>query len=457
GEASLRVPGAALDQVLERLRRLSLASRELGAQFESARRIARQLHASRLELTEARRLIGPPRPWGAPAAAIACIERAVDQLAATTVRLDHLACHARCKSDAFQIASHQAHGEIATLRRTTMAHVFDKVRGSVDAAAARLGTSVRIEVRGDATPVDRHIAEALVDPIVQLARNAVVHGIERPEVRGAAGKPLRGRVSLSAEVRGAHLLIVVRDDGAGVNVERLCEQAKRLPDFEHKRALDDDALVHLLFTPGLTTYDDADLLAGRGLGLDLALRATRRLGGSIRLRNRPSRGLTATIIVPLSDRGIARVLWVQSGGLRLALPARLVLRVKCTDETQAPAPSLISHLDHRLRHSHERFVLQVGRPETAAAATISVAEVDGVGAAAVRPVPPLAAVAGLYVGVLVAPDGVPVLLVDALSLVDRSLAAEEGSCATGPVQACSTSPAPRGSAHSLPAEPDSRA
>lgn len=418
----LHVPAHALDLVLERLRRVSLTAREVDAQAEAARRASRTLRIIRQQLVEARRLIGPPRPWGAPVAALESIERASEAVGIAAAELDTVATTARRGARNIGQNAATSHAELGTIRRATMSLVFDRVTEAVHAMAGRSEADVHVEQVGSSTPVDRRLAEALVDPVLQLARNAVAHGIESPALRQSLGKPRRGRIVLSAEIRGAHLVVGVGDDGAGVDVDTLRADAirsGRLPkDSTHQ--IPDEALLNLLFLPGMTTRKTADLLAGRGLGLDVSLHAVRRLGGTIRIRNRPGRGLRVVIDVPMVERGQARVLWVRSLGNRFALTARHVLRVRGQTDGEEPPLALATWIDPRLTGSESSYVIDLGRSPSDRFVSVSVERIEGIEETTVRPVPPLVALAGPYVGVIVGADGHPSLLIDALLVFDRA-------------------------------------
>ncbi len=433
----LHVPSASLDRVLDRLRLVAAVGREAAHHAEVARTTARSLRSARMKLMEARRLAGPPRPWGVPAAALVQIQQVEAQLAQAASTMERAASASIDHTRTVQRGTAASRVELESLRNTTMAAVFDKVRASVEASAGRSGSSVQVEQRGGSTPLGTRLADALVDPLLQLARNAVAHGIEPPEIRIAAGKPPHGKVILSAEARGAHLVVAVEDDGAGVNVEALRTTALRdgLITTETARDADDEAIVHLVFLPGLTTRRSADLLAGRGVGLDLALHAVRRLGGTIRMYNRPGAGLRAVVEVPLVERDHVRVLWVSTGAHHLALPARQVLRIRRADDLAVIPPSLASRLDARTTNADAGLVLDLATGAgQAAPLCCSVHSVDSIDEAPVRPVPSLVATAGPYVGVVLAPDGTPALLVDAVKLAEQQQrrSAAEPALPSGP-------------------------
>jgi two-component system chemotaxis sensor kinase CheA len=325
--------------------------------------------------------------------------------------------------------------EIAQMRQATLSAVLDTARDSILALAQREQRRLRVLVRGRDVPVDRRLAEALVDPVLQLGRNAVAHGIERPEDRLAAGKPATGTIALVAERRGAHLLIAVRDDGAGVDVEALRRRAIQAGVWTQQGAgaPEDEALTHLLFLPGLTTRQAPDMLSGRGVGLDLTRGMVRRLGGTVRVRSRRGRGFEAIIDVPLQERGMVPIVIVGSRGHRFALSARRVLRVReLASEDAAHTPALASFVGTPAAGTDvPRLAIDVGRTEVEEApVAFAIERVQGVEMAMVRPVPPLVAAAGPYGGLVSASDGEPALLLDVLLLADRVRAREPGGSRT---------------------------
>ena len=421
-ETWLRVPAYSLDMVLERLRGVSLAARELNGQGESLRGAAQSLRSARQRLLEARRLIGPPRPWGAPAAALEGIEEVAKQVGVAAAQLELVASTSRHRSLTIGQNASASQTALGTVRRATMALVFDRVIEAIEAATKHAGVEVRIEQIGASTPVDRRLAEALMDPVLQLARNAVAHGIEEPALRLTLGKPRWGRLVLSSEVRGAHLLVGVHDDGCGVDEDALRADAIRSGRISTESAHDicDESLLNLLFLPGVTMRTTADLLAGRGLGLDVSLQTARRLGGTIRIRNRPGRGLTAVVDVPLVERGQARVLWVRSLGNRFALTARYVLSARLPEPGRAHPPALATWIDPSHKGNEQGMIIDIGRSPADRVVSVGIASIEGIEEAIVRPVPPLVALAGPYVGVIVGTDGHPSLLVDALLVSDRA-------------------------------------
>ena len=327
-EATLRVPTAALDRLLERIRQLGQARAGIAEGAAEAQAISARARQLRGDLAEALRLIGPPRPWGAPAAAISRIESAAEQITGLADELERSSGELRDIAEEMRHEATAAHGELLATRTTKVGWLFDRVAAAIAAQARREDRAVRLLVAGAEAPIDRRVAEVLFDPVLQLARNAVTHGIEPAAERLLRGKPSAGTIHLSAEPRSGGLRVRVQDDGAGVDIAGVRSRAVAAGTISPAmaRAADDATLLALLFVPGFTTRERADLLAGRGVGLDLALEAVRRLGGTIRLASRPGMGLTATLDIPF-ERGLVTVLWVGAAGTTLGVPVQHVRRV----------------------------------------------------------------------------------------------------------------------------------
>jgi two-component system, chemotaxis family, sensor kinase CheA len=419
-EAPLRVPGAAIERLLERFERVDLAHQELSGTADGARQLAVRLRELRSSLIEALRAIGPPRPWGAPAAALARIEATVRALAAAADNADLGSATCRRTAEALHSGAREMRAEMAALRRTTLGWLFGRIASGAERLAQREGRLIQVRIESSDLPLDRGLAERLLDPLMQLAQNAVAHGIQPPDLRARSGKPPVGTIALRAERVGDWLRIVVEDDGRGVDVaqiRRLAVTRGALPPEAAEQA-NEDELLALLFLPGLTTRQDADLLAGRGVGLELARDAVRRLGGAIRLASRSGTGLTATIEVP-SERGIVDVLWLEAAGLELALPVSFTGKLGRAGRGRPPvhlARCLGLQPTRSAELSLELVILGV-QP-----IPIGIDAVGPVEEASVRALPRLVMAAGPYAGAILRGDGSLRLALDPALLAARAWA-----------------------------------
>ncbi|MCC2656917.1 MAG: cheA [Panacagrimonas sp.] len=191
-----------------------------------------------------------------------------------------------------------------------------------------LGKSVRLELAGDATPVDRDILERLEAPLTHLLRNAVDHGIELPDDRRAAGKPVEGVVVLHAAHSGGMLQVTVADDGHGVDCERLraAVVSRGLAVADMAAQFSEAELLEFLFLPGFTMKPTVSEISGRGVGLDVVQDTLRQVRGSVRIASEPGRGTRFVLKLPLT-LSVVRALIVQVGGEPYGLPLAYVDRV----------------------------------------------------------------------------------------------------------------------------------
>lgn len=201
--------------------------------------------------------------------------------------------------------------------------------------ARALGKQVEVHLRGQETDLDKNLVEALADPLVHMVRNSVDHGIESPEMRTKAGKPVCGRIELAAEQAGDHILITVRDDGAGMDPARLREKAvqKGLLNAEAAAQLRDEDALQLIFAAGFSTKEQVSDLSGRGVGMDVVKTAIQSLNGEVRVESRPGQGSTIHIRVPLT-LAILPALMVIVGDRQFALPLGAVEDVFALDRSR---------------------------------------------------------------------------------------------------------------------------
>lgn len=420
GEHTVRVQGVSLERVLERIELIRLAHDEVSGSAAVAEREVVRLRELRVALAEALRLLGPPRPWGPPAKALDTIGAVARALAQTADDLEHGGALGRKGADRLKSAAADVRREIALVRRTTLSAILARIGAAAERLAEREGRDVRVLVSASDAPVEREVAERLVDPLMQLARNALAHGIEPPEERKARGKPPTGCLSLSGERAGDWLRIVCEDDGRGVDIESVRRSAVERGSIsaEAARAASDDELLALLFVPGLTTKREADLLAGRGLGLDLALNTVRRLGGSIQLERRPGSGLRATLELP-SERWTTEVLWLRAGSWELALPVSFTGRLAPASADKPPVPLLICLGETPATPPGLSLELSLRGIPTVSVGVDAVGEVEECN---LRPLPALLSQSGPFSGAILRGDGSLLLALDAALLAVRAWA-----------------------------------
>jgi two-component system, chemotaxis family, sensor kinase CheA len=424
--ATIRVAAADVDRLLERLDVIDRARERIASRAERGRKVALTLRGLRGSLVEALRLIGAPRPWGAPAAALGHVEGVVAALGAFGEDADDAAGGLSAIEHVLRESVTDAKRQLSTMRQTTVGRMFGRLTTAIDSEARRTGRAVIVRTRGADETIDRRIAEQLVEPCLQLVRNAVAHGIEPPATRSAHGKPPSGTIALGARKVGNRLSITIEDDGAGVDVADVRARAVEaaLVTRAIADAADDDTLLSLLFLPGFSTRESSDLLAGRGIGLEIARSGIQRMGGAIRLSSRAGEGFSARIDVPI-ESGLVTVLWIVAGESELALPIAHARRVRTNDGADAATiPHLLACLDgaatKAAKYAIDLELQGHGAPEPPASVGV-----DGVGHTEellVRPLGELIAGLGPFAGAIVRGDGSLRLAIDAWAIAPRARA-----------------------------------
>ncbi|MEN5034169.1 chemotaxis protein CheA [Pseudomonas sp. TWI929] len=199
--------------------------------------------------------------------------------------------------------------------------VFGRFPRLVRDLARQLKKEINLELVGEETDLDKNLVEALADPLVHLVRNAVDHGIEMPDERDASGKARTGRVVLSAEQEGDHILLSISDDGKGMdpNILRAKAVEKGLMDKDAAERLSESDCYNLIFAPGFSTKTEISDVSGRGVGMDVVKTKISQLNGSINIFSAKGQGSKIVIKVPLT-LAIMPTLMVMLGNQAFAFP-----------------------------------------------------------------------------------------------------------------------------------------
>ncbi|MBX8605981.1 chemotaxis protein CheA [Pseudomonas cichorii] len=199
--------------------------------------------------------------------------------------------------------------------------VFGRFPRLVRDLARQLKKEINLELVGEETDLDKNLVEALADPLVHLVRNAVDHGIEMPEEREASGKSRGGRVILSAEQEGDHILLSISDDGKGMdpNVLRAIAVKRGVMDKDAADRLSDTDCYNLIFAPGFSTKSEISDISGRGVGMDVVKTKIAQLNGTINIYSTKGQGSKIVIKVPLT-LAIMPTLMVMLGNQAFAFP-----------------------------------------------------------------------------------------------------------------------------------------
>lgn len=232
-------------------------------------------------------------------------------------------------SDTEALLQHQSLSlqEIQTGLNQTRLHPVNKVLSRlskvVDDAGRELGKSVRFDLEGGAVALDRVLLEGLVPVLEHVLRNAVVHGLETPAQRSAAGKPATGRIRMMVKQEAHRLHWVIEDDGAGLSIQRVHRRAVELGLWQRDHHMSNEQAADMVTRPGFSTAGQVSEMAGRGVGMDVVRNKVLALGGRFDLVSRPGQGLVVHLQMP-SVVATAPVLIATAARRRWAIPIELV-------------------------------------------------------------------------------------------------------------------------------------
>ncbi len=221
--------------------------------------------------------------------------------------------------------------EVDHIRLVPLKQIFMPLHRLITSTAQKVGKKIEIQVQGDDLELDKMIVENLNEPLVHMLRNAVDHGVEAPEERLAAGKPATGTVWLAASRKGDMATLSIRDDGRGLNPDRIREKARDRGLLEEGRSYSNEDLYQFIMASGFSTADTVTDISGRGVGMDAVVNAVKgQLGGDVRVSSQRGRGTEFLITVPLDrsvNEGIVDALIARVGEETFVIPSRDVLEV----------------------------------------------------------------------------------------------------------------------------------
>ncbi|MGA8145047.1 MAG: hybrid sensor histidine kinase/response regulator [Candidatus Acidiferrales bacterium] len=231
--------------------------------------------------------------------------------------------------DEFTKLAHHLQDEITAARMVPIGNLYTRLSRTVRDAAKATGKPIELSLEGAETELDNNIVQHISDPLIHLVRNAVAHGIEHADSRGAAGKPEKGHIAVRAYHRGNHIFVEVEDDGRGIDYERVRQGVIESGELSPVAAaeLSERELREYLFRPGFSTASSMTELAGRGVGLDVVRSNVHALNGEIEVRSELGRGACFTVKVPLTLI-ISQALFVRCGTLTFALPLAFVEEIR---------------------------------------------------------------------------------------------------------------------------------
>ncbi len=333
---------------------------------------------------------------------------------------------------------------VSLMRMSPLNQLFSPLPRLVRQLADELGKQVRLVTDGGEVEIDREVMESLRDPIVHALRNAIDHGIEPEEVRKAAGKPVQAVLRVSGRQVGNRIKIAIEDDGAGLAEARLIEKAIASGHLTAERAakLSSTQIAALVFLPGLSTAKAVSDISGRGVGMDVVKANIERLGGGVRVDNRPGRGVTLTIDVPMTLT-IISALAVPIAGQEFAIPRSAIAEVLLSSNESVeclqsggvalarvrgnllPRCVLENHLGLPVEMVEERSIV-LCRLANGRTLALDVPDVRDQEELVIKPLPPLLRQCGTYNGFSLPDNGQPMLVIDVDGIASHIVAAAEG-------------------------------
>ncbi|MFB9953140.1 chemotaxis protein CheA [Rhizobium puerariae] len=268
----------------------------------------------------------------------------------------------RAVSEDVERLSGELRDTMMVLRMVPVTQLFGRFRRLVHDLANETGKMIELVTEGESTEVDKSVIERLVDPMVHLVRNSCDHGLETADERRAAGKPEAGRIFLSARQQAGEVIITIKDDGRGINRERVRAKAEASGLIAHNASLTDQELYQLIFQPGFSTAQQVTNLSGRGVGMDVVKRTIDALRGTINVTSHPGKGSEISLVIPLT-LAIIDGLLVRVGAGRYVIPLSAVeecLELSIEEDMRSRGRSFISLRDSLVPFLRLRDLFRTG-------------------------------------------------------------------------------------------------
>jgi two-component system chemotaxis sensor kinase CheA len=268
----------------------------------------------------------------------------------------------RAVSEDVERLSGELRDTMMILRMVPVAHLFSRFRRLVHDLSHETGKTIELVTEGETTEVDKSVIERLADPLVHLVRNSCDHGLETPEERLAAGKSEAGHILLSARQQGGEVIITIKDDGRGINKERVRAKAESSGLIAPNASLTDQELYQLIFQPGFSTAQTVTNLSGRGVGMDVVKRTIDALRGTINVASHAGKGSEISLAIPLT-LAIIDGLLVRVGAGRYVIPLSAVeecLELSIEEDMRSRGRSFISLRDSLVPFLRLRDLFRTG-------------------------------------------------------------------------------------------------
>jgi len=209
--------------------------------------------------------------------------------------------------------------QVLEIRMVPIGQIFSRLAQVIRKYSREIGKHIDLVMYGEDTEIDKYIAEEVIDPLMHLVRNAIDHGIESAEERKKRKKQESGTIILKASQRGNHVIIEVKDDGGGVDIQRVKEKAIAMGLLARDTELDEKEVIDFIFTPGFSTKDVVSEVSGRGVGMDVVKEKLAAIGGFAEIDTEKYKGTTVILTIPIT-LAIVKALLIRVGTTKFAIP-----------------------------------------------------------------------------------------------------------------------------------------
>ena len=312
--------------------------------------------------------------------------------------------------------------ELMQLRRIPMSGLFHRVQRSARDAAKAEDKLLAFEIVGEDFGLERELQEKLFEPLLHIVRNAVSHGIEKPEERTNLGKNPSGKLSISAQSNSQLVVITVQDDGRGLDYEAIRRRGVEKGLIKANQFLNESELGKLIFHPGFSTRVAASAVSGRGVGMDVVMTTVQQMRGRIEIESTRGEGTSMTIFIPVRS-GIEHVMVFRSSGQLFALPMQAVSKVqnKVADANYASIASVLGLTGPVRTHASDVLILRnQGNSSNGRKHGFVIDEILGPEEVVVRKLPPMLQAHPLFSGLTLSGAGETALLLEAERLAQFS-------------------------------------
>ncbi|MDO9289373.1 MAG: chemotaxis protein CheA [Thermodesulfovibrionales bacterium] len=209
--------------------------------------------------------------------------------------------------------------QVLEIRMVPIGQIFSRLAQVIRKYSREIGKKIELVMYGEDTEIDKYIAEEVIDPLMHLVRNALDHGIEPSEERKRKGKKESGTIILKASQRGNHVIIEVKDDGGGIDIQRVREKAIERGLLASDAELDEKGIIDFIFTPGFSTKEVVSEVSGRGVGMDVVKEKLAAIGGFAEIDTEKDKGTTMLLTIPIT-LAIVKSLLIRVGDRKFAMP-----------------------------------------------------------------------------------------------------------------------------------------